>query len=87
VASHFWLFAILEFVLVFATSIVGQNKEMALPGFILLNVFTFITGFTLAPILSFALVVNSNAIVYAKKKKKIKEKNKSEIKESRKQPD
>jgi FtsH-binding integral membrane protein len=65
VASHFWLFAILEFVLVFATSIVGQNKDMALPGFILLKVFTFITGFTLAPILSFALAVNPNAIVYA----------------------
>jgi FtsH-binding integral membrane protein len=65
VASHFWLFAILEFVLVFATSIVGQNKDMALPGFILLNVFTFITGFTLAPILSFALAVNPAAIVYA----------------------
>ncbi len=65
VVTHFWLFAILELGLVFATSIVGQNKDMALPGFILLNVFTFVTGFTLAPILTYALAVNPVAIIYA----------------------
>ena len=65
IANHFILFAILELGLVIATSIVGQNKNMTLLGFILLNVFTFITGFTLAPIIAYALVINPLAIVYA----------------------
>ncbi len=65
ISSNFLVFAILEFVMVFITSFVGSKPEMAPLGFVLLNVFTFFTGLTTAPLLAFALAVNPAAIIYA----------------------
>jgi FtsH-binding integral membrane protein len=65
IISHKWVFLIGELGLVFALSFVANNKEMQILGFILLNIFTFLSGFTLAPMIAYTLKVNPAAIIYA----------------------
>jgi FtsH-binding integral membrane protein len=65
IVSHKWIFFIGEFALVLVLSFIGNNKEMQVLGFILLNTFTFLSGFTLAPLIAYALKVNPMAIIYA----------------------
>jgi len=62
---YIWLIAIFDILFAIVTSVVSLNKRMVLLGFILLNVFAFIMGFTITPMLSFALSVNPATIVYA----------------------
>jgi modulator of FtsH protease len=65
IISYKWVFLIGELGLVFALSFVANNKEMQILGFILLNIFTFLSGFTLAPMIAYTLKVNPAAIIYA----------------------
>lgn len=65
IISYKWVFLVGELGLVFALSFVANNKEMQILGFILLNIFTFLSGFTLAPIIAYTLKVNPAAIIYA----------------------
>lgn len=63
--SYKWAFLIGEVALVFVLSFIANNKELQPLGFVLLNIFTFLSGFTLAPLIAYALKVNPTAIVYA----------------------
>lgn len=65
VLFHKWLFLIGEFILILVLSFIGNNKELQFLGFILLNVFTFLSGFTLAPLIAYALKINPMVVVYA----------------------
>lgn len=65
IISYKWVFLIGELGLVFALSFVANNKEMQILGFILLNIFTLLSGFTLAPMIAYTLKVNPAAIIYA----------------------
>jgi FtsH-binding integral membrane protein len=65
IASYKWIFFIGEIALVFVLSFIANNKELQTLGFVLLNIFTFLSGFTLAPLIAYALKVDPAAIVYA----------------------
>ena len=65
IIDYKWAFLIGEIGLVFILSFIANNKEMQALGFILLNIFTFLSGFTLAPMIAYALKINPTAIIYA----------------------
>lgn len=65
IISHKWLFLIGEFVLTVILSFIGNSKELQFLSFALLNAFTFLSGFTLAPLIAYALKINPAIVVYA----------------------